>query len=198
MSKKTVRQLADIVKIPLERLLVQLKEAGVHATKAEDEITEDEKTKLLAHLRSRHGKAGSETENAPSRVTLKRRKVTELKQASVPGSATKTISIEVRKEKTYIKREQPAVEKTVETPVEKTEVKAEPVVETVVQKPVEKAPVIETKAVEEKAPPVVEVKAVEEETTPVVETKPAPTTEKPHKDHHKPKKPVVIDDDFEE
>ncbi|MDD5216089.1 MAG: translation initiation factor IF-2, partial [Methylococcales bacterium] len=96
-----------------------------------------------------------------------------------------------------MKREQPVAEKTVETSVEKTEVKATPVVETVAQKPVEKAPVIETKAVEEKAPPVVEVKAVKE-TTPVVETKPAPTTEKPHKDHHKPKKPVVIDDDFEE
>lgn len=43
MSKKTVGQLAEIVKIPLDRLLVQLKEAGVSATKAEDEISEEEK-----------------------------------------------------------------------------------------------------------------------------------------------------------
>lgn len=193
MSKKTVRQLADIVKIPLERLLVQLKEAGVNATKAEDEISEDEKTKLLAHLRSRHGKASSGAENTPNRVTLKRRKVTELKQASVPGSATKTISIEVRKEKTYIKREQPIAEKTVEKPVEQIEVKAAPVVETVAQKPVEK-----TAVVEEKVTPIIDEKVVEEKTAPVVETKPTPTTDKPHKDHHKPKKPVVIDDDFEE
>jgi translation initiation factor IF-2 len=198
MSKKTVRQLADIVKIPLERLLVQLKEAGVNATKAEDEISEDEKTKLLAHLRSRHGKASSDTENTPNRVTLKRRKVTELKQASVPGSATKTISIEVRKEKTYIKREQPVVEKMVGNPVEKTEVKVEPVVEKLVaEKPFEKAATVETKSVEEKVTPIVEAKVVEEKITPVVETKPVSTTEKTHKDH-KPKKPVVIDDDFEE
>lgn len=127
MSNKTVRQLADIVKIPLERLLVQLKEAGVKASKAEDQITEDEKTKLLAHLRSRHG--NGEAENSPNRVVLKRRKVTELKQASVPGTATKTISIEVRKEKTYIKREQPVTEQSQEKPIEKVEVKAAPVVE---------------------------------------------------------------------
>ncbi|GDX84569.1 hypothetical protein LBMAG43_06110 [Methylococcaceae bacterium] len=103
MSKKTVGQLAEIVKIPLDRLLVQLKEAGVSATKAEDEISEEEKIKLLAHLRKRHG---TEAENLPNKVVLKRRKVSELTQSSTPGSATKTISVEVRKEKTYIKREQ--------------------------------------------------------------------------------------------
>ncbi len=59
MSIKTVRQLAKMTRIPLERLLVQLKEAGLRATKAEDEITEEEKTKLLAHLRQRHDKATS-------------------------------------------------------------------------------------------------------------------------------------------
>ena len=104
MSKKTVRQLAEIIKIPLDRLLVQLKEAGLRASSADDEISEDEKSKLLAHLRHRHGKTASEGENSPSRVVLKRRKVSELKQVSVPGSATKTISVEVRKQKTYIKR----------------------------------------------------------------------------------------------
>ena len=107
MSKKTVRQLAEIIKIPLDRLLVQLKEAGINASCAEDEISEDEKSQLLAHLRHRHGKATSEGENSPSRVVLKRRKVSELKQTSVPGSATKTISVEVRKQKTYIKRTEP-------------------------------------------------------------------------------------------
>ena len=105
MSVKTVSQLAEIVKIPLERLLVQLKEAGLTASTADAQVSDAEQSKLLAHLRQRHGKATSENENAPNRVVLKRRKVSELKQASVPGSATKTISVEVRKEKTYIKRE---------------------------------------------------------------------------------------------
>ena len=104
MSDKTVQQLAEIVKIPLERLLEQLKEAGLSATSADDFINEDEKMQLLAHLRKRHGKAEDEVSNAPKRVTLERRKVTEMKQASAPGTLTKTISVEVRKKKTYIKR----------------------------------------------------------------------------------------------
>jgi translation initiation factor IF-2 len=108
MSDKTVQQLAEIVKIPLERLLEQLKEAGLSASTPDDFINDDEKMKLLAHLRKRHGKAEGEASNLPRRVTLERRKVTEIKQASVPGSSTKTISVEVRKKKTYIKRSEVA------------------------------------------------------------------------------------------
>jgi translation initiation factor IF-2 len=171
MSKKTVRQLAEIVKIPLERLLVQLKEAGVNASKAEDEISEEEKTKLLTHLRSRHG--NNEAENSPNRVVLKRRKVSELKQSSVPGSATKTISVEVRKEKTYIKREQPTVEKSPEKPIENVEVKIAPVIEKAVE-------VVVAEVKTENTSPVIEIKSVQPEKS------------------HKPKKPVVIEDDFEE
>ncbi|MDD5413096.1 MAG: translation initiation factor IF-2 N-terminal domain-containing protein, partial [Methylobacter sp.] len=92
MSNKTVRQLAEVVKIPLERLLEQLKEAGLSASAPDDVINEDEKMQLLAHLRKRHGKDEGEVESLPRRVTLKRRTVSELKQASVPGSSTKTIS----------------------------------------------------------------------------------------------------------
>ena len=105
MSDQTVRQLAEIVKISLEKLLEQLKEAGLSATAPDDVINEDEKMKLLAHLRKRHGKDEGEANNSPRRVTLERRKVTEIKQASAPGSSSKTISVEVRKKKTYIKRE---------------------------------------------------------------------------------------------
>ena len=108
MSDKTVRQLAEIVKIPLERLLEQLKEAGLSASAPDDVINEDEKMQLLAHLRKRHGKAEGEVSSSPRRVTLERRKVTEIKQASVPGSSTKTIHVEVRKKKTYIKRSEVA------------------------------------------------------------------------------------------
>ena len=104
MSNKTVRQLAEVVKIPLERLLEQLKEAGLSASAPDDVINEDEKMQLLAHLRKRHGKGEGAVEGSLKRVTLKRRTVSELKQASVPGSTTKTISVEVRKQKTYIKR----------------------------------------------------------------------------------------------
>ena len=110
MSNKTVRQLAEVVKIPLERLLEQLKEAGLSASAPDDVINEDEKMQLLAHLRKRHGKDEGEVESLPRRVTLKRRTVSELKQASAPGSSTKTISVEVRKQRTYIKRPEVAAE----------------------------------------------------------------------------------------
>ena len=108
MNNKTVRQLAEVVKIPLERLLEQLKEAGLSASAPDDVINEDEKMQLLAHLRKRHGKNEGAAEVSLKRVTLKRRTVSELKQASVPGSTTKTISVEVRKQKTYIKRSEVA------------------------------------------------------------------------------------------
>jgi translation initiation factor IF-2 len=104
MSDKTVRQLADMVKTPLEQLLKQLQEAGLSVRTPDDIINDDEQMRLLTHLRKSHGKGQGEGDNSPSRVTLARRKVTEIKQASVPGSSTKTISVEVRKKKTYIKR----------------------------------------------------------------------------------------------
>jgi translation initiation factor IF-2 len=104
MSDKTVRQLAEVVGIPLERLLEQLKEAGLSASSPDDVISEDEKMRLLSHLRKRHGKIEMSGEESPRRVTLERRKVIEIKQTNAPGSAPKTIQVEVRKKKTYIKR----------------------------------------------------------------------------------------------
>ncbi len=109
MSEKTVRELAKVVGIPLEQFLEQLKEAGLSAHSPEEVVNEAEKVKLLTYLRKRHGKSeGSEAET-PKRITLKRRKVTELKQSSMPGSTTKTVSVEVRKKKTYIKRSEAPV-----------------------------------------------------------------------------------------
>ncbi len=105
MSDKTVQELAGVVGIPLERLLEQMKEAGISAHAAGDVVDEDEKIKLLAHLRKRHGKdEGSEATGA-KKVILKRRTVTSLKQGTAPGKDTKTINIQVNKKKTYIKRE---------------------------------------------------------------------------------------------
>ena len=104
MSNKTVKELAEMVKIPLDRFLEQLKEAGMQALAPDDLIDEDERVKLLSHLRKRHGKAENSDESLPKKITLKRRKVTELKQSTAPGVNTKTVSVEVRKKKTYIKR----------------------------------------------------------------------------------------------
>jgi len=105
MSDKTVKELAEMVKIPLDRFLEQLKEAGVSASAPDDLIDEDERVRLLAHLRKRHGKESAEEgDKAPKKITLKRRKVTELQQSTAAGAANKTVNVEVRKKKTYVKR----------------------------------------------------------------------------------------------
>jgi translation initiation factor IF-2 len=110
MSDKTVQELAEVVGISLERLLVQLKDAGLKAEKPDDLISEDEKMKLLGHLRTRHGKADENEDAAsPRRVTLKRRKVSVLRQAHTPGQGTKTVNVEIRKQKTYVKRSEMSV-----------------------------------------------------------------------------------------
>ncbi|AAU92656.1 translation initiation factor IF-2 [Methylococcus capsulatus] len=103
MSDVTVRQLAGIVGIPLDRLLHQLGDAGLQISDADDVLSDAEKMKLLNHLRQSHGKV-QESVTEPKRVTLQRRSVTELKQGTVPGKGAKTISVEVRKKRTYVKR----------------------------------------------------------------------------------------------
>lgn len=104
MSDLTVRQLAEVVGIPLERLLSQLTEAGLEKSGADELLTDAEKLKFLTFLRQSHGKAEGEDLTNPKRVTLQRRTVSELKQGKAPGKVAKTISVEVRKKRTYVKR----------------------------------------------------------------------------------------------
>ena len=105
MSDLTVRQLAEVVGIPLERLLTQLSEAGLTKGGPEEQLTDAEKLKFLTFLRTSHGKAQGEDLTNPKRVTLQRRTVSELKQGkTAPGKTGKTISVEVRKKRTYVKR----------------------------------------------------------------------------------------------
>ncbi|WP_045224873.1 translation initiation factor IF-2 [Methyloterricola oryzae] len=103
MSDVTVRQLAEVVGIPLERLLTQLGDAGLQVASADDMLSDAEKLKLLSHLRQSHGKEQGDGAE-PRKVTLQRRTVSELKQGKVPGKGVKTVSVEVRKKRTYIKR----------------------------------------------------------------------------------------------
>ena len=167
MSDKTVQELAEVVGIPLDRFLEQLKEAGLSASAADDTITEDEKVKLLAHLRKRHGKDSDEG-TSPKRITLKRSTKTELKQSSAPGGAAKTVSIEVRKQKTYIKRNEPVVTTTETSKVPTTEAS---VIAEIKTEPVER-PTVDV--VEQKPEPILAPEAepttkIEVETTSVVE-----------------------------
>lgn len=108
MSDVTVKQLAEVIGISADRLISQLEEAGLPMKGADEAISDDEKVKLLSHLRRSHGKAegGSDTEIAePKKITLKRRTVSELRQkSSGPGKTSKTVNVEVRKKRTYVKR----------------------------------------------------------------------------------------------
>ena len=96
MAEVTVKQLADEVGTPVERLLQQMQEAGLSQTGPAQAVSDDEKQTLLAFLKSAHGDSGSE----PRKITLKRKTVSTLK---VAGS--KTVNVEVRKKRTYVKRE---------------------------------------------------------------------------------------------
>ena len=108
MSDVTVKQLAEVIGTSVDRLISQLEEAGLPMKGADDAISDDEKVKLLSHLRRSHGKAegARDTEIAePKKITLKRRTVSELRQkSSGPGKTSKTVNVEVRKKRTYVKR----------------------------------------------------------------------------------------------
>ncbi|HVS78662.1 MAG TPA: translation initiation factor IF-2 associated domain-containing protein, partial [Steroidobacteraceae bacterium] len=99
----TVSQFAEVLKVPVDRLLVQLDQAGIKVKGPDDRISDDAKLELLTHLRRSHG-AESERDAAPRRITLKRKTQSELKLASAQGRA-RTVSVEVRQKRTYIKRD---------------------------------------------------------------------------------------------
>lgn len=102
MSNVTVEQLADVVGAPVERLLEQLKEAGIEADDAKTLISDEDKLKLLDFLRTSHGKKEEEKAEGKQRITLKRKSVSELKLGGAGRS--KTVNVEVRKKRTYVKR----------------------------------------------------------------------------------------------
>lgn len=106
MPEVTVKQYAEVIQIPVERLLEQLEEAGLAGKTADDAISDNEKTELLGYLRRKHGK---ENRAGPEKITLRRKTVSEIKiPATGVGSRSKvrskTVSVEVRKRRTYIKR----------------------------------------------------------------------------------------------
>ncbi|GAA0699385.1 translation initiation factor IF-2 [Dyella marensis] len=110
MSDVTIKQLAKVLGLPVDRLLGQLAEAGMKFSDPEQVISSTEKVKLLGFLRRTHGKSEETAEaedSSPRQITLKRRKVSELK-VSTPGArgagGAKTVNVEVRAKRTYVKR----------------------------------------------------------------------------------------------
>ena len=108
MAEVTVEQLAKVVGAPVERLLKQMQDAGLTQTRASQAVSDVEKQQLLAHLKSIHGDHGSTAE--PTKITLKRKTVSKMKVAGGSAGKNKVVNVEVRKKRTYVKREESAAE----------------------------------------------------------------------------------------
>ena len=105
MADVTVAQFADVLKVPVEKLITQLDEAGIKVNGSEDTISEDAKLELLTHLRRSHGQQDTiATAAAPRRITLRRKSQSELRLAGAQGRS-RTVNVEVRTKRTYIKRD---------------------------------------------------------------------------------------------
>ena len=103
MAYVTAKQLSDVIGVGIDKLLDQLNAAGVEVKGADDPISDEDKMKLLESLRSSHGK---EDDTGPKKITLSRKSKTELRVAGTSGRnvTTKTINVEVRKKRTYVRR----------------------------------------------------------------------------------------------
>jgi len=113
MASNNVAQFATELKMPADVLLKQLRDAGVEKSSAEDQLSKEDKDKLLGHLRKVHGVAA---DGEKKKITLTRKETTEIKQADSSGKS-RTIQVEVRKKRTFVKRD--------DTPVA-TEIEAQP------------------------------------------------------------------------
>ena len=150
MAEVTVKQLAEDVGAPVDRLLKQIVEAGLKARSENDAVSSDEKQQLLAYLRKNHG----DSEAEPQKITLKRKTTTTLK-----AGKAKSVNVEVRKRRTYIKRAETqsdeAEEAVVEAPVTLVEASAAVEATTAAETPVTATEtVVETKVEETRAEPV--------------------------------------------
>jgi translation initiation factor IF-2 len=106
MPSNTVAQFAVELKVPPKLLLEQLRAAGVVKDADEDTLSEDDKARLLDSLRKAHGAT-----EAPEKkkITLTRKQTSEIKQADGTGKA-RTIQVEVRKKRVFVKRDEPGAE----------------------------------------------------------------------------------------
>ncbi len=98
MAELTVANLAEQVGTPVEKLLEQLRAAGIAAKDGNSAVSEQQKQDLLLHLKKEHGEDGS----SPQRLTLKKKSVSTLKVST--AGVTKNVQVEVRKTRTFVKR----------------------------------------------------------------------------------------------
>jgi len=117
MSDVTIKQLAGVLGMTEDKLLTQLAEAGMPFKNPDQVISSTEKVKLLGFLRRTHGKRDEAREEtaSPRQITLKRRKVSEITVGGGRGANSKTVNVEVRAKRTYVKRSVIAEEANVDS-----------------------------------------------------------------------------------
>ena len=166
MSDTTVKQLATLVGISAEQLLSQMAGAGIDKSSQDDVVTDDEKQKLLAHIRSGQSRVAAE----PAKVTLRRKSTSTIK------AGAGAVNVEVRKKRTYVHRDLTA-EAEKQREIEEAKLREAQEAEEQVRREVEVAAQVaetevsaEAPVVEEGAPPV-EAVVIE---APIVEPPPPP------------------------
>ena len=119
MASTTVAQLAAELNRSAAALLEQLQSAGVKKASSDDTLSESDKERLLDHLRTAHGTVGADRK----KITLTRKSTSEIKQADSSGKA-RTIQVEVRKKRTFVKRDDaPAADEPVVPQIDEAELK---------------------------------------------------------------------------
>ncbi len=102
MAEVTVSQFAEVLKVPVDKLMSQLDEAGIKVAGADDVISDDAKMELLTHLRRAHGRKDEVA--APRKITLRRKSREEIKVPAMQGRS-RVVNVEVKRKKTYLNRE---------------------------------------------------------------------------------------------
>ena len=119
MAEVTVSLLAKGVGTPVDKLLIQMKEAGLSHSSEDEVVSDEDKQTLLAYLQSAHGSDSAE----PKKITLKRKTVSTLKAPAAQGK--KTVSVEVRKKRTFVKRSPEEIAEELKAEKEREEKAAE-------------------------------------------------------------------------
>lgn len=191
MTQVTVKQLADEVKTPVERLLQQMREAGLPHTAAEEHVTDSEKQSLLTHLKSSH-KAKVEE---PRKITLQRKTTSTLR---VAGS--KSISVEVRKKKVFVQRSPEEIEAERKRELDERRAvenaarqKAEEEAKRRAEEEARRQPATAQNATNDAVGAPAAVAEPVRESAPVVAAAPAPSADRKPNDQRRPDKPRADD-----
>ncbi len=204
MAQVTVQQLAEVVGTPVDKLLEQLKDAGLSFSAPDQEISDSEKLQLLEHLRlSKGAKLGGSADG--KKITLRRKTTSQLKVSGGQGrtATTKTVNVEVRRKKTYVQRSE-LIEEQEQKRKEEEEVEQQRLDAEQKEKDIKEAEVVriaeqERKAQEEVAAKEAEEQRIAAEATAAAQEKQqaavaAPAKEAPAKDKKADRKKGKVDD----